>query len=440
MSASDIAISVRGLGKAYTITHDQEKHITLAETLLSRLKNPLKGFNKETFWALQDLSFEIKKGEVVGIIGRNGAGKSTLLKVLSRITEPTRGEVDLFGRVGSLLEVGTGFHPELTGRENIFLNGAILGMGKAEIRRHFDAIVDFAGVEKFLDTPVKRYSSGMYVRLAFAVAAHLSTEILIIDEVLAVGDAEFQKKCLSKMSDVANAGRTVLFVSHNMNAVQQLCNRVIRLVSGRLDSDTTDVRSGVLGYLTGSGPAGSLASWVNPGRKFDSFDFVPLSLGLVDENGRPVTDNLHRGQTCFVEVTGDLRFANALLKIGYVLIGSDGAVIFETGQTDAAMEDWPQIKPGRVRLRSPLPVDLLNEGAHHLDLAVSIHAQKWICEPRKTAPSITFNVMGPLSDSPYWRERREGAVAPRIHWTAITEDAGSNGHLNGNQLAGRGVA
>jgi lipopolysaccharide transport system ATP-binding protein len=440
MSSSDIAISVRGLGKAYTIAHDQEQHITLAETLLSRLKNPLKSFNKETFWALQGLSFDIKKGEVVGIIGRNGAGKSTLLKVLSRITEPTKGEVDLFGRVGSLLEVGTGFHPELTGRENIFLNGAILGMAKSEIRRHFDAIVDFAGVEKFLDTPVKRYSSGMYVRLAFAVAAHLSTEILIIDEVLAVGDAEFQKKCLSKMSDVASAGRTVLFVSHNMNAVQQLCGRVIRLVSGKLDSDTTDVRAGVLGYLTGTGPVGSLASWVNPGRKFDSYDFVPQTLGLVDEAGNPITDNLHRGQTCFVEVTGDLRFPNALLKIGYVLIGSDGAVIYETGQTDTAMEEWPQIKPGHVRLRSPLPVDLLNEGAHHLDLAVSIHAQKWICEPRKTAPSITFNVMGPLSDSPYWRERREGSIAPQIQWTAITEDGSPNGHLNGNQLAGQGVA
>ena len=175
------------MSKAYTIAHNEEKHSTLAETLLARVKNPFKRMNRETFWALRDVSFEIKKGDVVGIIGRNGAGKSTLLKILSRITGPTKGEIDIYGRVGSLLEVGTGFHPELTGRENIFLNGAILGMNKAEIRKQFDAIVDFAGIEQFLDTPVKRYSSGMYVRLAFAVAAHLRTEILIVDEVLAVG-------------------------------------------------------------------------------------------------------------------------------------------------------------------------------------------------------------------------------------------------------------
>ncbi len=199
MSSSDIAVSVRGLSKSYTIAHEQEKHVTIAETVLARLKNPLRRPKTETFWALKDVDFDVNKGNVVGVIGRNGAGKSTLLKVLSRITEPTTGEIELFGRVGSLLEVGTGFHQELTGRENIFLNGAILGMTKAEIRKQFDAIVDFAGVEQFLDTPVKRYSSGMYVRLAFAVAAHLRSEILIVDEVLAVGDAEFQKKCIGKM-------------------------------------------------------------------------------------------------------------------------------------------------------------------------------------------------------------------------------------------------
>jgi lipopolysaccharide transport system ATP-binding protein len=231
---SDVAVSVRGLSKSYKISHDDEKHITLAETLLSRLKNPLRQRKTETFWALKDVNFEIKKGEVVGIIGRNGAGKSTLLKVLSRITEPTTGEIDIHGRVGSLLEVGTGFHPELTGRENVYLNGAILGMSKSEIAKQFDAIVDFAGVEKFLDTPVKRYSSGMYVRLAFAVAAHLNPEILIVDEVLAVGDLDFQKKCLGKMGEVAKGGRTVLFVSHNMPAVRSLCTSALLLEHGQL--------------------------------------------------------------------------------------------------------------------------------------------------------------------------------------------------------------
>ncbi len=234
MSSKDIAVSVRGLSKAYTIAHNAPKHTMVGEALVHRLKNPFQRVEKETFWALKDVEFDIQKGEVVGIIGRNGAGKSTLLKILSRITKPTKGQIDLYGRVGALLEVGTGFHPELTGRENIFLNGAILGMRKREIERQFDAIVDFAGVEKFLDTPVKRYSSGMYVRLAFAVAAHLNPEILIVDEVLAVGDAEFQKKCLGKMQDVAQSGRTVLFVSHNMGAVRGLCGSAIWLNGGRI--------------------------------------------------------------------------------------------------------------------------------------------------------------------------------------------------------------
>jgi len=237
---SDIAIRVDGLGKQYRLGAQRERYYTLADqikkwTSLRRLLRRSKREEKRpTFWALKDVSFEVKRGEVVGIIGRNGAGKSTLLKILSQITEPTEGLVDLYGRVGSLLEVGTGFHPELTGRENIFLNGAILGMRRAEIIRKFDEIVAFAEVEKFIDTPVKHYSSGMYMRLAFAVAAHLDPEILVVDEVLAVGDAQFQKKCLGKMGEVARGGRTVLFVSHNMAAVQTLCTSAIRLQAGRL--------------------------------------------------------------------------------------------------------------------------------------------------------------------------------------------------------------
>lgn len=229
---SNLAVSVRGLGKSYVIAH-QENATLASEALMAKLRNPFGRLSHETFWALSDVSFDVERGDVVGIIGRNGAGKSTLLKVLSRITTPTTGEVRIFGRVGSLLEVGTGFHPELTGRENIFLNGSILGMRRSEIQRQFDAIVDFAEVEQFLDTPVKRYSSGMYVRLAFAVAAHLNPEILIVDEVLAVGDAQFQAKCLGKMKDVSQQeGRTVLFVSHNMLAVQTLCQTAIFMQGG----------------------------------------------------------------------------------------------------------------------------------------------------------------------------------------------------------------
>jgi lipopolysaccharide transport system ATP-binding protein len=237
-------ISVENLGKAYRISHqvERQRYIALRDVLADRLKGifrprsgaPVISPATEDFWALKDVSFEVKQGEIVGIIGRNGAGKSTLLKILSRITEPTEGRVRIKGRVASLLEVGTGFHPELTGRENIFLNGSILGMSRAEIKTKFDEIVAFAEVERFLDTPVKHYSSGMYVRLAFAVAANLEPEILIVDEVLAVGDAEFQKKCLGKMQEVTQGGRTVLFVSHNMSAVQSLCHRGILLKQGML--------------------------------------------------------------------------------------------------------------------------------------------------------------------------------------------------------------
>jgi lipopolysaccharide transport system ATP-binding protein len=234
-------IEAEGVGKQYRIGRKREEFPTLRDALAGIVRAPRRRARggsararPETFWALRDVGFQVAPGEVVGIIGRNGAGKSTLLKILSRITEPTEGRVALYGRMASLLEVGTGFHPELTGRENIFLNGAILGMKRAELARKFDEIVAFAEIEKFIDTPVKHYSSGMYVRLAFAVAAHLEPEILVVDEVLAVGDVQFQKKCLGKMGEVARGGRTILFVSHNMGAVSQLCNKSMHIAAGRL--------------------------------------------------------------------------------------------------------------------------------------------------------------------------------------------------------------
>src|ERR1700720_340073 len=242
---TDPIITVENLGKKYSLRHlRDQRYIALRDVLVEKATGLFRRNGKgrttgspstEDFWALKNISFEVKQGEVVGVIGRNGAGKSTLLKILNRITEPTSGGADIYGRVGALLEVGTGFHPELTGRENIYLNGAILGMSRNEIRQKFDEIVAFAEVEKFLDTPVKKYSSGMYVRLAFAVAAHLEPEILIVDEVLAVGDAQFQRKCLGKMQDVAHGkGRTVLFVSHNMAAITKLCQKAVLLRSGKV--------------------------------------------------------------------------------------------------------------------------------------------------------------------------------------------------------------
>ena len=257
-------IRVENLSKQYTIGGAREPYSTFRESLVNAAKVPLKalkranaGDSKNRFWALKDINFEIEPGEVVGIIGRNGAGKSTLLKILSRITEPTNGRIELYGRVGSLLEVGTGFHPELTGRENIYLNGAILGMRREEIAKKFDEIVDFAEIEGFLDTPVKRYSSGMYVRLAFAVAAHLEPEILVIDEVLAVGDAEFQKKCLGKMDEVSKVGKTVLFVSHQMGMLAQLCDSCILLEKGSLKmrGKTEQVINAYLNQQTAGGSA-----------------------------------------------------------------------------------------------------------------------------------------------------------------------------------------
>ncbi|MBI5943844.1 MAG: ABC transporter ATP-binding protein [Chloroflexi bacterium] len=262
---SDIAIRVENLGKQYHIGGKRAGQRTFREALLDTFASPIRwmrGERKafETFWALDDVSFEIKQGEAVGIIGRNGAGKSTLLKILSRITKPTRGRVELYGRVASLLEVGTGFHSELSGRDNIYLNGAILGMSRREINQKFDEIVDFSGVERFLDTPVKHYSSGMYVRLAFAVAAHLEPEILVVDEVLAVGDAEFQKKSLGKMNDAAQKGRTVLFVSHNMGSILQLTNQCILLDRGRVIShgNSSDV---IHEYGETSKKSGNFASY-----------------------------------------------------------------------------------------------------------------------------------------------------------------------------------
>ena len=287
-------IKVEGISKRYRLGASQPSYANLRETMTGALRAPFKRLSRraaraaaaadETFWALQDISFEVRPGEVVGIIGRNGAGKSTLLKILSRITEPTAGRVELYGRVGSLLEVGTGFHPELTGRENIYLNGSILGMARTDIDRNFDEIVAFAEVEKFIDTPVKRYSSGMYVRLAFAVAAHLNPEILIVDEVLAVGDGSFQRKCLDKMQDVGQHGRTVLFVSHNMNAITRLCERTILLEEGRIKQDGPSHR--VVGvYLKSSLGTAAARRWDDL-RKAPGNEIVRLrSVRVRDEEG-----------------------------------------------------------------------------------------------------------------------------------------------------------
>jgi len=301
---SDPVIKVEDLSKKYIISHQRERYTALRDVMTNKARSlgrkilspfasrSASASSTEEFWALKDVSFEVKQGDRVGIIGRNGAGKSTLLKILSRITEPTTGRIELEGRVASLLEVGTGFHPELTGRENIFLNGAILGMTRVEIKKKFDEIVDFAEIEKFLDTPVKRYSSGMYVRLAFAVAAHLEPEILIVDEVLAVGDAHFQKKCLGKMEEVGKEGRTVLFVSHNMGVIQQLCHHGILLDKGKV------IVSGTVSESIQAYEHATLHSFsseeLQPGiiysnKSHDTSRFDVVEIGTIDQEGRPLS-------------------------------------------------------------------------------------------------------------------------------------------------------
>jgi len=298
---NDIAIKVENLSKRYRIGLKEKTNDTFAGALGSILKSPFGNIKKlkkltkfddenscdDIIWAVKDVSFEVKKGEVMGIIGANGAGKSTLLKILAQITHPTSGRVELNGRIASLLEVGTGFHPELTGRENIYLNGTILGMTKKEIDRKFDQIINFSGVEKFMDTPVKRFSSGMRVRLAFSVAAHLEPEILLIDEVLAVGDAEFQKKCIGKMEDISKQGRTILFVSHNMAAVENICSRCILIDEGKIMIDD-DSEMVIASYLNVSG-AQVLTSFCNEFSLINIHDKVSLnSVRLIDPEGNEI--------------------------------------------------------------------------------------------------------------------------------------------------------
>jgi len=421
---SDVTIRVENLGKMYRIGGRQEPYKRFTETLMDTLTAPfqrLRHWNQpvpdaEILWALKDVSFEIKQGEVVGIIGRNGAGKSTLLKVLSRITEPTTGEIRLHGRVGSLLEVGTGFHPELTGRENIYLNGTILGMKRAEIDRKFDEIVAFSEIEKFLDTPVKRYSSGMYIRLAFAVAAHLETEILMVDEVLAVGDAEFQKKCLGKMGEVASAGRTVLFVSHNMNAVEQLCRMGLLLERGQIKGIGQDVRAIIKDYLFGQKSELAPSEWSNSGGEFKNSWFKPLHFFISDATGSKLSPPLSNDAEMWVQIEAEVVDPDPALTVGYAIYAEDGTLLYWSYQTDTAENKWPQLNPGICILRSQIPKRFLNEGTYRIELIGSLHYRQWLFEPGGKAPSITLTIRGGLSDSPLWMVKRPGAIAPVMEW------------------------
>jgi lipopolysaccharide transport system ATP-binding protein len=419
---SNVIIKAEGLGKKYILSHQRQSYYALRDVIADGVRKmfkrgivePFKRLTsdstaqqlnrstKEDFWALKDISFEIKEGDRVGIIGRNGAGKSTLLKILSRITEPTTGQVGIHGRTASLLEVGTGFHPELTGRENVYLNGAILGMTKREIKRKFDEIVDFAEVEKFLDTPVKRYSSGMYVRLAFAVAAHLEPEILVVDEVLAVGDAQFQKKCLGKMEDVGKEGRTVLFVSHNMTAVQRLCNHALCLEHGKQVS-IGEVSQVVSQYLQSGANCVLERNWTDnqsaPGN--DTAKILRTSVKPL----QPVSDGLLTIQTPLLfefEIWNNV--PGAALNFSIHLYSLDGNHIFAV-----ASESMPRPR-GLVKGEFQVPGNFLNDGTYTVTILVVIDGSHAILE----YPNALIFEVHEAGRTGKWLGKWPGAVRPKF--------------------------
>jgi homopolymeric O-antigen transport system ATP-binding protein len=422
---SEPIIAVERLGKRYRIHHatDRAHYATLRDVLASTIRAPLRlgrprprrRADVEDFWALKDVSFEVNNGEVLGIIGANGAGKTTLLKILSRITDPTEGRVTLEGRVASLLEVGTGFHAELTGRENIFLNGAILGMTRAEITRKFDEIVAFSEVEQFLDTPVKRYSSGMYVRLAFAVAAHLEPEILIVDEVLAVGDAQFQKKSLGRMSQVAAGGRTVLFVSHNMNAVESLCTAALRLEHGRVVDHSTDVRAVIARHLQMATDTGA-SVWRNEDNMFDNPAIQPIYFAVETADRQPLREPARGDTSLFVVIRAKVRQRDPAIKAGFVLYNENSLHLLTSLTTDSPEGTWPKLQMGELEVRCALPRRFLNEGTYRVELSCALHNREWIARPGYNSPAVYFTIHGGFSDSPYWLQARPGLIAPEWQW------------------------
>jgi lipopolysaccharide transport system ATP-binding protein len=416
---SDLAIRVENLGKQYYIGRKQEKFRTLRDLLADSFRVPFRRAREllrgqavgaaklyETIWALKDISFEVKRGEVVGVIGANGAGKSTLLKVLSRITEPTEGFADVYGRVGSLLEVGTGFHQELTGRENVYLNGAILGMARSETERKFDAIVAFSGVERFIDTPVKHYSSGMYLRLAFAVAAHLEPEILLVDEVLAVGDATFQKKCLSRMESIAEQGRTVLFVSHNMGAIVQLCERALWLEGGQLK--LAGPSSHVVASYLSSTTEGH-ATWRPPDTRRQDLEVRLLSARLLCTDGGPATVVDFDSQIK-VEVAYEILDPVRNLFVGYHLFDSMGNIVFESLDTDSTGLKGQIREPGHYTSTCKVPDSLLKPGHYQLALISFIDRVK-IIEHYRGALAFDVSEVGY-----HLNAKRYGVVTPVFEW------------------------
>ena len=404
-------IKVQDLSKQYHLGAPTAAYSTLRETLVELARKPLRSLRRNdgapTIWALKDLSFEIEQGDVVGIIGRNGAGKSTLLKVLCRITEPTLGRVDLYGRIASLLEVGTGFHPELSGRENIFLNGSLLGMTRKEIQAKFDEIVAFAEVEKFMDTPVKRYSSGMYVRLAFAVAAHLEPEILVVDEVLAVGDYSFQQKCLNKMQDVSTQGRTVLFVSHNMGAISRLCKNCILLDHGKMLSmgPTTEV---VQTYMT-SGLI-ERPEYVQASNPQKAINLTRVAVVAADNS---IRSDIAYNETFRFVVEYEVNQSVSGTSVGVALFSIDGTCAFATADFDAHPELLGAREPGKYQTKVEVPAQWLNIGKFSVSAYIANAASGVVYD---SVEAITFNIVDTGTPGSRNGVQRRGVLQPLLDW------------------------
>ncbi len=414
---SEYAIRAENIGKRYRLGETVGNYSTFRESLTEWLRrSPKKDVDQadaNDLWALRHLNFEVKQGEVLGIIGRNGAGKSTLLKVLSRVTEPTEGYAEIHGRVGSLLEVGTGFHPELTGRENIFLNGAILGMKRSEIGAKFDEIVDFSEVEQFIDTPVKRYSSGMYLRLAFAVAAHLEPEILVVDEVLAVGDAEFQRKCIGKMSDVAQEGRTVLFVSHNMSAILRLTTDTMVIEKGKMVLRAPSAQA-VDYYLSQGFSEEGSRQWQADEVPASAGPFKPIELRVVNAQGHEA-NTVRSVEPCSIEMEYEIAEPITGLRVGLYLMSTRGEYIFTSFDTDEPEQyEAMTVRPaGRYVSRCRIPADLLNEGRYVIGVnASSFKIRRYFHDER----ALAFNVDAAGAPGTHWPEPRLGPVRPRLDW------------------------
>lgn len=420
------AISVKNIGKQYKIGAAETKfrYNMLRDVIVDTVSAPLRlakamigksdrRMNQNYVWALKDISFDLEEGEVLGIVGRNGAGKSTLLKILSRVTEPTTGSVTVRGRVGSLLEVGTGFHPELTGRENIYMNGAILGMKRSEIDSKFDEIVDFSEVNQFIDTPVKRYSSGMYLRLAFAVAAHLEPEILVVDEVLAVGDAEFQKKCLGKMGDVAQQGRTVLFVSHNMSAILRLTQEAIVLNKGQLIM-RGPTQEAVDYYLSSGQSQAGERTWEADEVPAAAMPFTPISLKVKERSGK-VVDTVRSTEPVTVEFEYKLDSSVTGLRVGLYISTVRGEYVFTSFDTDSPelYDKFDTRSAGRYISRAEIPADIFNEGRYTVGVnASSFGVRRYFMDEN----ALAFNVDISGAPGTQWGEPRVGPVRPRLNW------------------------